>query len=77
MRLKSLSDGALEHFQGFTFLAEDAAEVDVVAIAEGSAVGGDALASVATRVLVDAGVDRACSNPLEKKEEYNETGFTK
>jgi hypothetical protein len=52
-----------------TFLANDSAEVDVVAVAERPAVGRDALAAVATRVLVNTGVDAARTNALEKTAE--------
>ena len=47
-----------------TFFAEDSAEVDVVAVAERSAVRRDALATVAARVLVDAGINGAGTNTL-------------
>ena len=50
-----------------TFFAEDSAEVDVVAVAERSAVRRDALATVATRVLVDAGINGAGTNTLDKR----------
>ena len=53
--------------QRVTFFAEDSAEVDVVAVAKRSAVRRDALATVATRVLVDAGINGAGTNTLEKR----------
>jgi hypothetical protein len=48
-----------------TFLADDSVEVDVVAVAERSAVGGDAGSPVATRILVNARVHCARSNTLK------------